>query len=326
MTLKLNLNQKWPVTPHKTWNQIDSSKIGKFLECPRLFFYEHVLGWRTENPSNHLIFGSAVHLAMEHLYKNGFSVSTAKDAINIFINDYRNTFPEATDRLFEPKTPDRFVEMLIEYVKYYPNDLTRNEVLYTEISGLVTIGDFEVIFKMDTILKDLETDKYFSLEHKTKGGPFYGDSWDNQWLLSPQIFTYTHALNCMFKPEDVSGITMNGLGFKKTKSYMFDFHRVPISKTIPQLQILYDMMISWISLIRSNFFKLALCSETDQTLKPFPLNHKACTNWSRTCGFFDYCNTWTNPLQHSHEPPLGFKTEYWNPLETHHTHSFDLRG
>ena len=50
-----------------TLQTVDSTKINTFLDCPRQYFFTYVLGWRSDRPNNHLVFGQAWHEAMEHL-------------------------------------------------------------------------------------------------------------------------------------------------------------------------------------------------------------------------------------------------------------------
>ena len=87
------------IQPHSSWNIIDSTKLNAFLECPRSYFYEYILGWRSEAPNLHLEFGKAWHLAMEHLILHGYDETSIKDAYLKFHEHYRSHFPELLDAL-----------------------------------------------------------------------------------------------------------------------------------------------------------------------------------------------------------------------------------
>ncbi len=320
--MNLTKNQTWPVTFRPSWNDIDSSKIQGYIECPRMFFYEHVLGWRKTAPNNHLVFGSAVHEALEHLYLHGFSGASMRDAYMKFLVYYRAEFSEHTDALFEPKTPDRFLQLLIEYVQMYQNDFDKYSVLYTEVTGRAPLTDeINIIFKIDAILRERSNGHYKTLEHKTKQGPF-NNTWDAGWTLGIQAGTYTHALYCLYPPDQVDGVLINGLGMSKTKKYTFAFNRVPVYKTPAQMQIWHSSIMYWINRLQSDFAGLAETTESSNIMECFNLNPKSCTNWGRVCPYHDFCISWPNPIQRSHEPPIGFKIEFWEPLEefnsTHH--------
>lgn len=43
----------------------DSTSLGTFKECPRKYYYQHILGWQTKHASVHLIFGQLYHSGME---------------------------------------------------------------------------------------------------------------------------------------------------------------------------------------------------------------------------------------------------------------------
>jgi len=322
--MNLNENLNWPIPFNNCWNDLDSSKIQDYIECPRKFFYRHVLGWQTNSPNNHLIFGQAVHIAMEHLYINGFSPSTVVDAFQLFLNEYRTYFPEHTDEWFEPKTPNRFFAFLSEYIQKYADDFRRYKVLYTEVTGRVNLTEDEnIIFKIDAIIENKNNNRIKTLEHKTKQGDF-NSTWDNQWTLGIQAGTYTHALYSIYPPNLVDGVLINGLGFKKTKSYMFSFTRVPVYKNNKQMQIWLTTILSWIDLIKADFEKLSNSKDIDPVMAAFRLNPKSCTNYATTCTYHDFCCNWTNPLQEAFSPPLGYEVKFWDPLvELHSTTNID---
>ena len=56
----------YPIKEQPTWNIKDSSKLDTYLDCPRKFFYEHMLGWRVDRPAHALHFGTSWHMAREY--------------------------------------------------------------------------------------------------------------------------------------------------------------------------------------------------------------------------------------------------------------------
>ncbi|MBU2249242.1 MAG: PD-(D/E)XK nuclease family protein, partial [Gammaproteobacteria bacterium] len=103
-----------------TQNKIDSSKLKDFKRCPRYFFYRHVLGWQSQTPNNHLVFGSAWHEAMEYLLLNGYGDNSVIEAFDKFLAYYRQSFPPETDEMFKAKTPDNAFWTLAQYANYPP--------------------------------------------------------------------------------------------------------------------------------------------------------------------------------------------------------------
>jgi CRISPR/Cas system-associated exonuclease Cas4 (RecB family) len=318
-----------------TWKVNDPTKITEFIRCPRRYFYEYVLGWRPETPSNHLVFGSAVHEALEHLLLNGYTDNEIIRAHEKFLTYYRGYFPPETDEIFVPKTPDNFFIVLAAYAKKYFQDLENFEVLYTEIAGEVALSnDHVAYFRMDSILRNLLNSKIFSLEHKTGSS---GYNWESQWDLSTQVGMYTHVLYCLYEPEVVEGIRINGLLFFKVKKGWeqlaralplsvkppFELRRYAAFKSNDQMQVWLWNTLYYLDQIRWNFDLLKDCRERDDVMMAFPMRPVACGDYGG-CPWHDFCLAWANPLQRAWEPPPGYKVEHWDPRSLPTKHTFKL--
>lgn len=305
-----------PIPIHASQEVIDSTKIQCYQSCPRMFFYEYMLGWRSSYPSNHLHFGKCVHLALEHIILNGYSSDSIMAGVELFNTEYRMVFPASTDEIFTPKTPDNFFLCLVEYLKHWREDLIQYEVYKTEFGGTVSLGgDYKVAFKMDTILLDKYTNLYCSLEHKTTQGNYISPHYAVQHQMSTQCGTYTHVLNCIFPPENVSGVVINTLCFKRTKAPGFLLQRFPINLSNAMM---YDWLTTtklWIDQIRRDKATLSEETDRDDIMLAFPKNGRSCTNYNRTCTYLDLCQSWQNPLQHLDRMPNDLEINFWNPLE-----------
>ena len=157
-----------------TWKINDPTKCNEFLECPRKYFYKYVLGWRPSTPSNHLVFGSSWHIAMEYLLTHDYSVGSVMAAHDAFLKDYRKTFGPETDEMFWPKTPDNALVTLNAYAKKFQTDLIDWEPLYTEIAGRISLNDEQTLhFRMDSIVKHRFKESVKSIEHKTASSTYY---------------------------------------------------------------------------------------------------------------------------------------------------------
>ena len=310
------LDMNIPVPYHPSHDILDSTKIQAYQDCPRMFFYEYILGWRSSRPSNHLVFGKAVHEAMEHIILHGYRVESVMEALELFNAEYRAIFPESTDELFSPKTPARFFDLLILYLKEYSDDLNRYEVYKTEIGGTINLSHTHTIaFKMDTVLFDKYTQKYCSLEHKTKGGNYISDSYVNDFKLGIQVGTYTHVLNSLFPPEEVSEVIINCLCFKKTKKPDYILKRFPIPLSNNQMYNWLENTKSWMDRIEADYLELSNTTAQSERLNAFPLCGRSCSNWGRTCQYHTLCTSWVNPLRHLDKMPASMQVDFWNPLE-----------
>jgi hypothetical protein len=317
-----------------SWNIQDATKLQAFCACPRKYFWEYVLGWRPEAPSNHLVFGQAWHKAMEYLLEHDYSIDSVQKAHEEFLHEYRKIFSPETDEIFFPKTPENALIALARYAGRFKDDLQRFKVLYTEISGSITVGESrEVYFRMDTILKDLE-DYILSIDHKT-GSYTYG--WENQFPLSHQTGIYTHVLYCLNNKEKVKGLIYRGTIFGKTKKAWdqlqhgqsltykdpVEFVEYPAFRSKEQMQMWLWNINAWLDLIQFNFEALADCSEDEEVMFSFPQQPTACSNYGG-CIFADFCSAWPNPLRRCQEPPLNFKEDHWDPTKLEAKHVFKL--
>lgn len=327
----------FPVPFHPSWNTVDPTKLNRLISCPRAYFYEYVLGWRPDYPSNHLVFGSAVHLALEHLLLNGYEPEVVLEAFDLFLADYRKTFDPTMDDMFHPKTPQNFFAVLAKYAREYSNDLEIYEVLYTEISGTVSIDEgVDLAFRMDSILRKRSNGKIRSLEHKTGSSTYF---WAEQWPLSTQVGTYTHVLNCLFPREKVDGIEMNAMFFYKVKKAWdkmltnqplgtlkppYEFMRVPVKRDNQQMLVWQWTVLYYINQLKFYFEELAQAKEEDTIMATFPMRPDACFKYGKICDYYDYCCAWPNPLQRCQQPPLGFAVDFWDPLAQEAKHEFKL--
>ena len=306
-------------------NIIDTSKLKDYQRCSRYFFYRHVLGWDTESPNNHLIFGSAWHLAMEHLLLHGYDNLSILGAYEKFLNYYRSYFPESTDALFGTKTPDTAFIALSHYASNpsYQKDLEDNEVLYTEIAGKVAVTEEDSLaFRMDSILKNKVTGKMFSREHKTGS---YTYLWDEQWMLDLQPGSYSHVLYCLYPFELVDRVEMNATFFMKRKKDPIELHRLDVRKNKDQMNVWLGRVRYLIWEIKREYdILMNFSKEDDALLSAFPLRDTNCIYYNKVCPFMDFCLAWPNPLRRAYEPPLGFTKRIWNPLEEEAKKTFNF--
>ncbi len=310
--------------PHPTWDIKDSSKLTTYSECPRKYFYEYILGWRMDKPAHDLHFGECWHRAREYQLIHGYN--DVPGAYRAFIDHYRTEFPPETDDIYRPKDPFAVVTALEKFALERSSDLTQNKLLYTEISGTVPVSDKYVLhYRMDSILRNLESGKIFSWDHKS--AKRFSPQWANKFYLSLQNGTYTHCLYCLYPIEEVLGVEFCGTSFaylKRNQEYRVEFERVPAWKTSEQMSNWLWHVNYLLDSIETETDHLLHCQEADQVMTAFPMNTTSCNNyWG--CMFHDYCISWNNPLRSISEPPLGFKTEFWDPSAMETTNKMDIK-
>ena len=321
----------------------DSTKTNDYLDCPRKFFFDRVLGWRKVSPGQDKVFGSCVHTGFEEIYPEDssplYTRVAAKRAYDAFVEEYRETFPPETDVEYKPKykTPDLTKIMFEQYVDHYRGNEKFEKVIYNEIAGSVNIDERRIYFRLDTIIEH-ETHGIISRDHKTRGSQGFGRTWIDQFALSVQVGTYNHVLYCLFEPSSVGGVQINGVAFPAKRL------EKPPDKLFCRInrELTVDQMLVWLSTVKRKFddmdrdFEL-LNEEVEHrdkaVMESFPLNPASCTKyWG--CPFLDFCMAWANPLQYvdmesieSIAPP-GFEVDHWDPLKMveEARHSMDLNS
>jgi hypothetical protein len=298
---------KSSLVENPAWSKIDSTKIQSYMDCNRKYLLEHIFGWKSELPSVHLIFGQAWHKPMRRLLLDGYTDEAILLGWKEGNEVYRKSFPNSSsDKEREPKVPTRLPDLLTSYVTEHADD--HFKTLYTEIGGTVPVDSRRILyFKMDSILEDERG--YLSLEHKHTGRR--DQRWDASWKLKFQIYAYLHALYCLFPQHQVYGVIVNGLVISKTKSP--EFPRIPVRKTLRQMQAWLVEAASWLEDIERDMNKLADASDDEPELPAFKRNLNGCSNYFG-CEYADICASIPNPLTLVGEkPPLGFKIEHWDP-------------
>lgn len=308
------------ITEQPTWSIKDSSKLSDWLDCPRMYFFKHMLGWQVDRPNHDTYFGECWHRAREHQLLHGYE--DVEGAYLAFINHYRKEFPPETDDLYRPKDPIAVGMALQKFAEERPNDLVDNEALFTEISGTVPVDEKGRVlhYRMDSILKRYD-DKIFSWDHKSASEKSMNYRyWAEDFFLSIQTGTYTHCLYCMYPIEQVIGIEYCGTSFAyltknsrvRPAGYHIGFKRIPAWKTPDQMNVWLWSVIQYLDDIERETDRLFHCSENDQVMQAFPMNPRSCSKYYG-CPFHYYCISWSNPLRAAEEPPLGFKIEFWDP-------------
>ena len=314
-------------------SNIDTTKLSTFVDCPRKYFFEYELGWRPELTDHNLIFGEAWHAALATLYQIGNEPLGGMAPIDIayvsFLDVYRQHFQEHTDDMYAPKSPYLAYEALQNYIDvYFSKDVTTYEVQHIEAVGYVSIeligeeprDPAKLYFRQDLIARNRNDGTIVSIEHKTTGRA--DRKWYQQWQLSLQVGTYTHALYFLYRLADVYGVVINGVVFNKKGPELI---RIPCVKILPQMYSWYETVRYYLTALHHEKQVLSQCAEGDSYLRAFPMNPNSCTKYFG-CRYHDFCCAWSNPLRYAHEPPLGFKVDFWNPADQPKKQTIDIIG
>jgi len=324
------------IQPHSSWAINDSTKMEDYYTCPRMFMFRHRLGWKSDKPENHLVFGEAMHKGIEHITLHGLTNESILTAYNdCFLPCYRRDFDESSDTLYSPKTPQAALQALLTYAMddkarefYYDwEPLDFDGVPSTEICGSVPVdADLRMSFRIDAILKQKETGRMCVQENKTSGAKGYFRSiWRDERSMSIQAGMYTHVLYCMYPKEIVEGVIIHAFFFEELKAGpRITIEIIPLALSFEWMQVWHWNLLQrlrelelWDDMLMNSKIQNA------EILRCFPINTTSCSKYGG-CSFKDYCFSWPNPLHRADEPPIGFKEHFWNPHDLESKHNLDL--
>ena len=315
-----------------TFNMLDSSKISTYTRCRRKFLWEYILGLRSIWPNRHLIYGTAMHLALEHILKLSPEQVADHEELNrqimiayhLALDSYRVHFDPDTDDLRKPKSPEYIIPSLIGYVHLYKDEWTTEELIATELFGQVPIDENGtlVTYRNDAIRRN-QRGQLYVLEHKT--GSMAGSAWYDQWMLAYQPMVYYHSLVYNNPGEEHWGVLINGIIAAKRKNVTVEginFHRVPVRYTNNQMSDGLATLSSEISDIHNDMDELMQATPETKRLNAFRRCPTACTDFNTTCVYHTLCSLESNPVKiasrikdDNMNIPEGFQIEHWNPLD-----------
>lgn len=311
------------VAVHPVHSVMDGSKVKALMDCPRGFFFSHILGWQKDQFNIHLTFGSAMHAALETLYLLGdwhLGEAVVK-AYEEFLQVYNEE--AMRDEFFEPdlvKNPDQAMRLIINYAAVYAADLNKYKTLYTEVGGVIPITEDHtrlIHFNIDQIFQHLTGPKEGKVgykEYKTTGRNT--EAWRNSWQYAFQPGTYFYALAAHYGFENIGDCMVDGLVVRKPtkpKPNNFDFERFPIKKSGAQISAWISDANNWWDYLDWNLQKLCQQKEGDPVLHAFPMNSSSCAKFG--CRNFPYCHM-ANPLDEvGTDPPIGYDKAFWDPRQ-----------
>lgn len=303
---------EYPIEWHESFGFLDSSKMQELAACPRKFFYRYILGWVSDHKSIHLIFGEAIHLALEHLYKTALSSENLKDAFTLFLDKYREEFSEVEDESVAPKNPAYAYMALEGYIKKYQEIDNEYKILGTEIKDTFFIDPHDssktMTMKLDLIVED-KKGNIIVIDHKT--GSRNSQMWIDSWTLSIQMNNY--LLGAMsYYGDKVTKLIVNGIFFTKTQTGDANkgYQRAPILASKGRMLGHLSMINFYYQLYESFMRALANTDPKSPVLDTFPRNPNTCSSYAG-CPYHSICTVVEQPLSLKDKTLSGFKKEYW---------------
>ena len=213
------------------------------MACRYAWYLGYKQGYRSRRSSPALEFGTGIHAALEaHYSKKGSLIKTFEIWIDKRIRELSQEFPDAATELFDMRSLG--VGMLTGYMEEYPKDdfdvLATEQYMTRPLPAPEGCPDPKclVSVRLDGLVRDHQTGRIFSLEHKTfeRFSPQFLDL-DHQ--MTAQVFVAQAAAEKLGFDGEVSGVLYNGLRKQlpsaRTKNRMFE--RVKVYRNERQIEV-----------------------------------------------------------------------------------------
>lgn len=257
--------------------RVNSSSLGPFKICPRLYWYKIICGWEATRKSVHLTFGSLVHKGIElfdlgQLEGVGFEANV-EAVVQTMLTA---TWDFKLNRPWQSGDGNKNRESLIRTLVWYFDQYGQNDSMQTvrlanglpavELSFEFDSGYFSTlsnepisfIGKLDKIVTF--NDEFYVKDVKTSAHEV-GPRFFSQFTPDNQFSLYSIAAKTVFD-FDVRGMICDGIqvgaGFSR-------FYRAPIVRT-------EDILDEWLEDSHWWLGQMERCVETAS----WPMNDKAC--------------------------------------------------
>lgn len=280
----------------------DNSMISDYRLCPRYFEFRHIENLVPKgDPDNFKAsFGSAIHEALEVFYekmKEGLDFfdpeveeSVKGEMTTAFLN-YWSPF-EGQDDI---RTAAKGIIIVEKYYDTFKEETFK--VIETEIGGAITMGDYTIILKSDTLIE--ENNELKILEHKTSAHRGFLITKPNS-----QLDTYIVGVREITGREVKSAI-LNQIYFRKGRSNekqedTVSFVREETYRNEEEIKEWCEDTYAW-------------CEAITRSLSRgyFARNPSACTSYGG-CQYRQICESSDNSLQQTLKEAM-FEEKMWEP-------------
>ena len=316
-----------------SYELFDNTRVSDFKRCARYFYFRHRRHWvRSGPPSLPLGFGSAWHEAQDALWRGVNAGKGRKEVLEEAHHAFNAKWIEsglpadvdiALAKELSPRTPMVASEMLYAYYDKRERQIKEWELVEVERPFAVPLrADRPNLFyigRMDKIVRP-SASRMRTIEHKTttasklshdkepKIRGIYLESYSPNSQVDGYLFALTMLYGDLATHFDVwvDAALVNAKGE--------DFQWVPVERQRDQINAWLWEVNDWIDAIRREDGLLAQATPSDPYLAAFRKDTSRCFDFNTQCPYLDLCKARPNPLTW-HEPPPGYESYEWNPLD-----------
>lgn len=284
----------------------DSTSLGWYKTCPRLYQYNMIEGYRSKAEAVHLIFGIWYHGGLELYDRLRAEGQGHDDALREVVLDLLTKTWIRTEEGGTPwvsphntKTRENLIRSVIWYVEHFIEDPAETIVLSdgrpaVELSFRMEISDRQILCgHLDRLVTF--TGNTYVMDRKTTGSTI-GSSYFDQYSPDNQMSLYTMAGKVIYHVP-VRGVIIEAaqiaVGFTR-------FARGFTYRTDAELSEWLDETKDWIAR-----------SEADAKRNYWPRNDKSCHHYGG-CVFRGVCSK--SPDVRQKFIDADFTVSHWNPL------------
>ncbi len=304
----------------------DSTSLGYFKRCPRLYQYVMIEGWEPREDSADLFFGAEFHTALEHFDRLRAEGLPFGESIRAVVGDLicrtAGYAPDPETKAGKYKSRENLLGLVVDYLDFYRDDKAETYILEDGRPAVELSFRFELDWGPQTEARtgwgpdapEAEPQPYilcghldrvvtfsgelFVMDRKTTTstlGSYYFDKYepDNQMTL------YTLASRIILG-SPVRGVIVDGCQILLDKPH--NFSRGITYRTPDQLDEWLKDLERWLAL-----------AESYAAAEYWPMNDLSCDKYGG-CKFREICSKSPAVRERFLESKFQKRSEPWNPL------------
>lgn len=292
--------------------ELDNSTFEAIQTCP-VAGLMRLLKLKPRGPSAPLVFGGAVHAAMEYFFKSEQpDLMTAVKVARTHAAE--NHLDDVAD---DKRNYDRLEQLIRVWFVYYKNNPNKRynllvidgkpavelpfRVLLGTLFNPMSCHDMPIYWtgKIDLVDWDEVSQSAWVVDHKTAS--MMGESFVKEKVRSSQFLGYHFALQTLLPQLKVKGTKVNVFYNAKTT---VDIKPVELPTTWAAVQ---EWQTETVKVLRRAWFTLM-----DSDLSAFPANRNNCVGKYGACRHYDFCNQ--HPANREKWLAGMYEHDSWSPL------------
>src|SRR5215472_2775000 len=303
----------------------DSTSLGNFKRCPRLYYYTMIQGWETKDESIHLRFGIEYHHALQDYEERRAKGDTHDEALHhvvynllLRIDDWE---PDRDSKAGKNKNPETLLRTVIWYLDEHQGDEVETLIWKDGTPAVEQSFRFELTWGPEAVRNDkghlLPTQPYVLCGHLDKivvyqDQRFVMDHKTTTWYITPKYFEGYEPDNQMTLYALASKVVLHQ--DSPVRGVIIDAARIESDKSSFARGVTYrtpEQLAEWVVDLRYHLEDAERCARKGY----WPMRDTSCDKYGG-CKFRGICSK--SPKVRDRFLEGGFvkqiEEEKWNPL------------